>query len=252
MRLLRSFITCCWLLLIVAMPSARAQVRVSGTVYDMSRSVPLDAVSVLSSSGNGTFTDSMGRYTLLVHETDSIWFSYLNKPTGKFPVKSIPDPRSFDISLHVSVAELSPVQVKPRDYRLDSIQNREDYAKVFNFRKPGIDVSMSPGGGVGLDLDALISMFQFKRNRRMLSFQRRLLEEEKDKYIDHRFNRGLVIRLTGLMNEQLDTFMVRYRPTLDFTQMSTDYEFQLYIKKCYEHYREYLRLMGEIKEEEKE
>ena len=102
----------------------------------------------------------------------------------------------------------------PRNYRLDSIQNRQDYAKAFNFQKPGIgsSLNMAPGGGVGLDIDEFIRMFQFQRNKRMRAFQDRLLQEEEDKYIDHRFNRALVIKLTQLRGPQLDNFMKIYRP----------------------------------------
>src|SRR5689334_22481421 len=111
--------------------TAMAQVKVSGTVYDASRSLPLPAVSVVSTSGNGTTTDSLGRYTIFVSESDSIVFSYLNRPTVKFPVKAIQNIFQFDISLHVPVNDLPVVKVRARSYIMDSVQNRRDYAKVF-------------------------------------------------------------------------------------------------------------------------
>ena len=177
-----------------------AQVRITGRVYDISKYRPLEAVSVLTTSGSGTVSDSLGHYTIIVREDDSIWFSYLNRPTPKYPVKSIMNYQNFEISLHVNSTELKEVKIMPRNYRLDSIQNRQDYAKAFNFQKPGIGSSMdmSPGGGVGLDLSEFIHMFQFQRNKRMLAFQNRLLEEEEEAYILHRFSRALIIKLTGL------------------------------------------------------
>ncbi|WP_315818869.1 hypothetical protein [Paraflavitalea speifideaquila] len=77
------------LLLTAATKTAIGQIRVSGRVFDMSQSNPMQAVSVMSNSGAGTITDSLGRYSLLVPETDSIWFSYLGKPTPKYAVQSI-------------------------------------------------------------------------------------------------------------------------------------------------------------------
>lgn len=225
-----------------------SQIRVTGRVYDISKFRPLDAVSILTTSGTGTTSDSLGRYSIVVRETDSIWFSYLNKPTPKYPVKSIQNPDNFEISLHVFSNDLKEVRVMPRNYRLDSIRNREDYAKAFNYNKPGIGSSLNvgPGGGVGLDLDEFIRMFQFRRNKRMLAFQNRLLEEEEDRYIDHRFSRALVIKLTGLRGEELNNYMKIYRPTLEFVETSTDYEFQDYIKKCYSHYQRYQKMRKEI------
>src|SRR5581483_2565782 len=141
-------------------------------------------------------------------------------------------------SLHVNVTELRPIMVKPPNYHLDSIENRQEYAKAFNFRKPGLGIvsPSGPGAAVGVDLDQLIEVFQFNKNRRMAAFRDRLVREEKEKFIEHRFSRQLVIKLTGLHGADLDTFMVRYKPDLFFTQMATDYEFQSYIKKCNERY----------------
>lgn len=228
--------------------TAGAQIRVSGRVYDMSKLRPLEAVSILTTSGFGTVSDSTGRYTIIVSENDSIWFSYLNRPTPKFPVKTIPNPLNFEISLHVNVTELKEVRIMPRNYRMDSIQNRQDYAKAFNFHKPGVGSSLNigPGGGVGLDIDEFIHMFQFQRNKRMLAFQKQLLKEEEERYIDHRFNRALIIRLTRLRGDALDTFIKIYRPTLYFVETSTDYEFQDYIKKSFSHYQRYRNMMNEL------
>ena len=55
--------------------------KIKGTVYDSNRNFPMEAVSVLTSSGRGTITNSDGQYEIEVAEKDSIWFSYLNKPT---------------------------------------------------------------------------------------------------------------------------------------------------------------------------
>lgn len=216
-----------------------AQVKVSGTVYDASRATPLPSVSVMSTSGSGTTTDSLGRYTIFVNESDSISFSFLNKPTAKFPVKGIHNIFQFDISLHVPASELPAVRVMPRNYRMDSIQNRRDYAKAFDFQKPGISVSANPGGGVGLDLGEFINIFRFRYNRRMLAFQRRLLQEEEDKFIDHRFTRSVVRKITGLSGDSLIQFMTLYRPSYEFTQVSNEYEFLEYIKLASIEYRKY-------------
>jgi hypothetical protein len=216
---------------------ALGQVKVSGTVYDASRAYALPSVSVVSTSGHGTTTDSLGRYTIIVKESDSISFSFLNRPTAKFPVKGIPNIFQFDISLHVPISELPAVKVRPRNYRMDSMQNRIDYARIFDYKKPGIGISKSPTGGVGLDLEQFINMFRFRQNRRMLAFQRRLLQEEEDKFIDNRFTRATTRRVTGLSGDSLLNFMKLYRPSYEFTQVSTDYEFLEYIKLAALEYR---------------
>lgn len=227
--------------------TAWGQVKVSGTIFDITKHIPLEAVSILSNSGAGTISDSMGRYSIILNENDSIWFSYLNRPTPKYPVRQIPLGQYFDISLHVNAVELKEVRVMAPNYRLDSIRNREEYAKAFNFRKPGLGSSINPTtGGVGLDLNELIQSFQFRKNRRMLAFRNRLLQEEEERYIDSRFSRALIIKLTGLKGKALDDFVQHYRPTVEFIESSTDYELQQYIKQSYSHYQRYIDMQRRL------
>jgi hypothetical protein len=215
------------------------QFRLKGTVFDSSRNYPLELVSVISSSGNGTSTDAFGNYEIEVSEKDSIWFSYLNKPTIKYPVAKINNSEHFDIALHVNIPVLKEVIVRPRNYRSDSLQNRIDYAKAFNFQRPNAETLTSIGpNGAGFDINEIIRAFQFRKNRSMAAFRERLLEQEREKHIDHKFNKALVRRLTGLTGDELDTFMALYRPTYEFVTLTPEYDFQLYIKKSY---AEYLR-----------
>ncbi len=222
-------------------PLANAQLTtVSGTVYDITKKTPIEAVSVLSTSGRGTITDSLGRYNIVVNEKDSIYFSFLNRATPKYPVSSIQNLASFDISILKKVQQLPTVFVKQRNYRMDSLQNRQDYEKIFNYQKPGFKTSLNPTPGsmaVGLDLDELINMFKFKKNRRMLAFQNRLLHEEKEKFISHRFNKGLVKKLTGLTSPELDSFMVEFRPTLEMAEQFNDLEFGQFIVEAHKYYK---------------
>ncbi len=222
-------------------------------VYDSSRVYGLPSVSVLSSSGKGTFTNADGEYSIEVTGADSIWFSYLGKPTMKFPVAKITNTNDFDISLHINITTLKEVTVRPRNYRLDSVQNRKDYAKVFGYKKPGVKV-VTPqfGTGVGFDLNELINVFRFRRNKNMQSFQQRLLLEEQEKFISHRFSKALVRRLTSLDSTALDSFMLLFRPSYEFALLSSDYDFQFYIKQAHERFKKGLAPEPFIKREEQE
>jgi hypothetical protein len=213
--------------------------KLKGTVYDSTRTFPIVSVTVLTSSGKGAVTDSYGHYEIDVRETDSVWFSYLNKATIKYAVGKVFDASRFDIAIHINIPTLKEVIVKPRNYKMDSIQNRLDYAKAFNWEKPGLKTTApgSLGEPAGIDLGEIIRMFQFRKNRSMASFKERLLQEERDKFIEHRFNKALVLRLTGLIGEERDSFMLRCRPNYEFCLYTSDYDFQYYIKKCYESYR---------------
>jgi hypothetical protein len=207
----------------------------------MYRTKPLDGVSVISTLGRGTATDSNGNYVITVSIRDSLFFSYLGRATAKFPVAGINTMSGFDIALHVDPVTLKEVKVMPRNYRTDSLQNRKDYAKIFNYKKPGIKLSSSGAGGdglgVGFDLDQLIEMFDRAKTRRTLAFQRRLVDEEKDGFIDYRFNRSVVLKITHLQGDELDSFMIRYRPSYDFVKRSTDYDLYDYIKLAFQEWQ---------------
>lgn len=211
--------------------------KLKGTVYDSTRTYPVISVSVLTSSGRGAVTDIFGNYEIEVKETDSVWFSYLNKPTIKYAVARIFDASHFDIALHVNIPILKEVIVRPRDYKRDSIQNRIDYAKAFDWEKPKLSPSINSDGAVGFDLEEIIRMFQFRRNKSAAKFRDRLLEEEREKFVDHRFNKALVLRLTGLVGADRDSFMLVCRPSYEMCLFTSDYDFQFYIRKCYEAYK---------------
>lgn len=221
--------------------------KVQGTVYDYFTKRPLEAVTVKTSAGRVVISDSVGKYTVDVTDKDSIWFSYLTKNTQKYPVDTISNTLNFEVALYVDVAWLPQVTVK-NTYKSDSIQNRQDYAKIFNFRKPTLRLSSTPPAAyvpgsvtVGLDLDELINMFRFKRTRQLLSFQRRLLQQEQDKYIDHRFTKHLVSQLTGLKSPSLEAFMTFARPAYDVLTLMNDIELGYYVEQSFIIYKRIIR-----------
>jgi hypothetical protein len=228
----------------ILIQNANAQnVKLSGTVYDYFNKKPLDAVTVQTSTGSKTITDSTGKFVIMVSKEDSVWFSYLSKNTQKYPVDTISDLSNFEVALYVAANWLPAVKVRNSNYTFDSLQNRLEYAKVFNFKKPGLKLSSpSPSSYVpgsvtaGLDLDELINIFRFKRNRQLLSMQERLIEEEQDKYINHRFTKYLVHKLTPLSGYELDSFMAIIKPSYELLQTMNDIELGYYIQQCYKIY----------------
>lgn len=218
---------------IVTANTLTAQFILSGTVYDSSKINFVPNVKVTNTKGNFTVTDSMGRYSLAVTEKDSVTFTFRNKSTQKFTVQTVADPSHFDISLRVNYkgkySTMKEVVVFTKSYKEDSIENRETYATIYNYEKPGIKTSVSPTGGVGADVNELINIFRFKRNKRLKTFQIRLEQQEQEKYITYRFNKVLVKRLTHLEGEQLDIFLIKYRPDYEFASLSDELTFNQYI-----------------------
>jgi hypothetical protein len=227
---------------------------ISGTVFDSSKINYVENVRVVSTGGMFAITDSLGKYSVLAGENDSLIFYYNNKPTQKFVVKSIPDPQHFNISIHIKIKGkyhlLNEVVVFSKTYKQDSLENRQTYADIYDYKKPGLSTTITPGGGVGADLDELINIFRFKRNKRIRAFQQRLETQEQEKYIDYRFNKLFVKRITGMEGVVLDTFLVWYRPSYEFARNSSELSFNQYILNAFYQYQKLVDVSPAKKEEQ--
>jgi hypothetical protein len=234
-----------------------AQAKLRGTVYDHFSKRPLDAVTVQTTSGLHAITDSAGKFIIPISSKDSVWFSFLSKNTLKYPVDTIRDLSNFEIALYVDATWLPAVKVRNKNYKQDSVQNREEYAKVFNFRKPNVRLSTAspnnytPGSvTVGLDINEFINMFRFRRNRQILSMQERLIQQEQDKYINHRYTKYLVGKLTGLKANALDSFIEISKPSYELLLAMNDLELGYYIQQIFAIYQKGGRIDDALLKEE--
>jgi hypothetical protein len=219
-----------------------AQNTISGTVFDSSRINYVPGVKVINNAGHFAITDSMGKYTIDIAEKDSLAFVFNGKSTVKFSVQNATDPNHFDISIRVpykgKFKVLKEVIVKSRSYREDSIENRQAYAKIFSYQKPSLQSSYNPSTGMaGADVNEIINLFRFRRNKSLKKFQMRLEEQEEEKYVNYRFNKTLIKRITHLDGEQLTVFMLRYRPSYEFASNADELVFNQYILNCFYNYK---------------
>lgn len=210
---------------------------------------PLDSVKVFTSSGHRASTDIDGSYHIpITGKTDSIWFYYNNKNTIKYPVDTIKNKQEFEVRILLPYpifpkGYLPTVTVRARDYYEDSVELRSNYAKIFNWEKPGKalgkSVGVSPQGGIGVDFDQIINLFRFGYNKRQEVYQKFALQIEQDRYIDHRFTRKKIEDLTGLKDKDRDEYMKMYRPTYHELILLNEIELGKYIEITYKKYLEY-------------
>lgn len=223
-----------------------SQIVVSGSVLDKSKLNYVEGVRVFSTGNKISITDSLGRYSIVANKKDSIYFVYDTKPTQKFAIASIPNPAQFDISIHLNVkgkhSVLKEVIVFSKYHRLDSAENRITYAKIFNYHKPRLETSYAPGGAAGFDANELFSLFTPKKNRRMQKLQDMMLRNEEEQYVNYRFNKNFVRRITQIKGAALDSFMMLYRPSYFFISTSTELQFNQYILNASYQFK---RLRGE-------
>lgn len=217
-----------------------AQINIKGKVYDETGIRPMEQVSVLSGSGTGTTTGVTGYFELTVSPDDSIWFSYLGKATAKFAVSDITTIKDFTISLGVPALVLPNVSVAGRNYKFDSIENRQLYQKVFNYEKPSLRsvVSSVSLTGIAINIHELIRLFQFQEKRKMISFKNRLLAEEQQKFINRHFNKRKIKEVVQIDDSEIDRFILLYSPDFSFVLTATEYNMKKYIKDSFEKYKQ--------------
>jgi hypothetical protein len=80
-------------------------------------------------------------------------------------------------------------------------------------------------------------MFRVKRNRNLLFLQRRLISQEQEKYVQYRFTKRFVIKLTRLEGEELDRFMDFCKPSYEVLGLLNDLELGYYIQKKFEEFK---------------
>ncbi|QHS61325.1 carboxypeptidase-like regulatory domain-containing protein [Chitinophaga agri] len=212
------------------------QVRVSGMIAESDSRAGMPGVTIVNKvSRMGTISNESGRFAIDALPGDTLEFSLLGyyKKDITVPATSM----FINVYLTRQVIGLSEVNVISRgDHKKDSIATREEYGKYFNYHKPGaVDVLKTLPSN---PITALTYLVPSKARKKKEHFQEQLVYWEKEKYIDNRYSPELVGRMTKLSGDELDSFMLRYRPGYQFLQDATDYDLMLFIKDSYKHYQQ--------------
>ncbi|MBW8685736.1 carboxypeptidase-like regulatory domain-containing protein [Chitinophaga rhizophila] len=223
------------LYLLFFLQHASAQVRVSGMVAEADNRTGVPGVTIVNkSTRSGVVSNESGRFAIDAMPGDTLEFSMLGyyKKDLAVPTTSM----FINVYLTRQVIGLTQVNVVGKDYKQDSLATRQEYGRYFNYHKPGaMDVLKTLPSN---PITALTYLVPSKTRKRKEHFQEQLVYWEKEKYIDNRYNPELVERMTKLSGDELDTFMLRYRPGYQFLQDATDYDLMLFIKESFKHYQQ--------------
>lgn len=195
-----------------------------GYLKDSVTNAPIALASVRNITTNiTTMTGNDGRFAIQAAENNILSFaavgyffdtlqyanSYLLQDT-LFPVLS---PLERDLG-NVTVTSRGLSQ-----YQQDSIERRKDFLQdIVNYTIPTVSQANS-GAGIALNLDRFS---RHERNKRKaLQFYE---TNEKEAYINYRFNTSLVTSLTRFKDEKLRLFMQQHRPSYDWLRKHTSEE----------------------------
>jgi len=140
------------------------------------------------------------------------------------------------------------------DRKLDSLQNRREFASIFNYKAPTFydafnkvnpyeyhpDLHTGPPNGNAqiFDVNMLEVIGLLSRNKQPgKKLQTQLLRDEKLNYVDGRFTKKRIQSITKMQGDSLADFIYLYRPSIGAAKQMTDYDLDVYIKRSYAEYK---------------
>ena len=188
-------------------------------------------------------TDKLGEFEIgLAHPADSLKISALGYKILYVPADK---PNVFlTIELEPKITDLKEVTIYgSKSFKIDSLANRADFQKQFNYKGPRVIDAFTGGGnyvpGQLISINVLLLVQALtKKSTPEYKFNKVLIRDEHEQYVDEHFNRGVVSRVTTLQGDTLLTFLVQYRPTYEFVLKSTVYDMEVYIKDSYQKFKQ--------------
>ncbi|MBN9298248.1 MAG: carboxypeptidase-like regulatory domain-containing protein [Filimonas sp.] len=211
----------------------QAQNQLRGKVVRFDSSTVLTAVTVYNATTDKyASTDLGGFYKIDANPGDSVSFSYIGYKSKVVKVGASMYNKSYNIFMEVSHNSLDTVTVTS-GYRHDSLGRFSQYQELYQ-NKVKLAGNTTPEG-FGIRVSPISYFSKGEKQKREL--RKRLEEQEKDNYIDYRFNPSYVAMATGLQGEKLITFMREYRPTYAFARKANAEDMMLYVQDSFKKYK---------------
>jgi len=183
-------------------------------------------------------SDERGNYQIPAKEGDQLAFSSVGYRTDTLIVTPVMLAGDCPIFLEPRVETLRSFQVGSlSNYQLDSMARREEYKWIYEHGNVQRVEKERKGDGVGISLDLFRNASRKDMDREKL--KKRLIREEQEHYIDYRYSREYVSRLTHLKGDSLQKFMEQFRPSYDYTRKAATVDILIFVNDSYKTFRSY-------------
>jgi hypothetical protein len=218
---------CC---LILFSSGAFAQGFLTGRIHKKSSPEVLTGVSVQNHTRKKyNLSDMGGNYKIPAEKGDTLIFSSAGYEPDTLIVRSYMFYESLTIELSPNLVLLPYMKVdEESNYRIDSLVRRNEYRFLLDRKHPiKLMNEKRPTDATGLSFSPLGYYSKTERRKRKLMVW--LTRQEKEYYIDYKFPRAYVARLTRLREDSLQLFMYRYRPSYEFCRKASGQDILFYI-----------------------
>jgi hypothetical protein len=230
------YITYSVVLLWVSVLNGNAQQFLTGKIYGKGSGDTLISVSIHNiTSQRYDLSDEDGTYKIQALPGDHIAFSSVGYKTDTLTITASILTAACPIYLDIRPQTLQSVRVGEfSNYQLDSMDRHKEYSWVYDhYNTPHIDPNRK-GDGVGVQMNIFRNTSTSAKQREQLG--KRLAKEEQEYYVDFRYNKDYVSRITHFKGDSLKAFMKKYRPSYDYCRKAATVDILVYINDCYKLY----------------
>ncbi|QKJ28239.1 hypothetical protein HQ865_00170 [Mucilaginibacter mali] len=205
------------------------QKEVDGIVYDKITNERIARVNIVNlRTGQSVYNTLKAEFKINALPDDRLIVSKQGYFTDTL---KIPANNSILVYLRPTAVQLKQVNI--RDTILSPqkklLATRSEYSKAYGSNAYRDPLSLSPGSGAGISIDAIWnSLSRSGRNAERL--QNVIERDYRESVIDFRFNKSYVSSITGLKDAQLTDFMFKYRPSYYSVTNDDEYHFILAIR----------------------
>ena len=202
--------------------------QIEGIVFDHDTKERVARTNILNTrTGKSIYNDLKGDFKIDAQAGDILVF---NRAEYLPDTVRLTNNASIIIYLQRTAIPLREVTIRDSLYnpQLRLAATKRDYTKIYGHTNQDI-VSVAPGMGAGIGIDALYNAFS-RSGRNARHLQEIIEQDYQQDVINYRFNRTFVGFITGLKDQELANFMMRYRPGYYLVVVDSDYEFITYIK----------------------
>ena len=214
----------------------------SGKVIDKENLEVLPGVHILNANKRrGTVSDIDGNFYIKALEADTLIFSYVGYNQHFLILKdSIRDELQAPVVIRLSksLVELESVKVfaykNERDFKNAILELELPEDKPVKTQIPGYyygpQKPVKPG--ISSPISLLANKFG-KRAKRERQFNEAKRRDEYKRYLNSKYNKEIVSRITGLQDQELDDFMQHCTLSEKFIDDANEYEIIVAINRCY-------------------
>jgi hypothetical protein len=213
--------------------NARAQQFLTGKIYEKGGQDSLISVSIHNITAQRyDLSEIDGTYKIQCAPGDHVAFSSVGYRPDTITITA-----SLLSAICIVYMEIRPVTLKAArvgelsNYQLDSIDRHREYGWIYDrSATPRFDPNRG-GDGVGVQMNIFRNTSTPAKQRERL--EKRLVKEEQDFYVNFRYNKDYVAKITHLQGDSLKAFMKKYRPSYEYCRKAATVDILVYINDCY-------------------